>query len=76
MAKNENHPRGSFDSLHEAFDALIATQKNLSSLQSPISDKISKNHKNLFFFQKCQFFEVFLDFSEMGLCKELRFFAL
>ena len=42
MEKNENHGRVLFDSLNEAFDALITTQKKLSSLQSPISEKNRK----------------------------------
>ena len=41
--KNENHPRGSFDSLNEAFWCTDYNAKNLSSLQSHISEKIKKN---------------------------------
>ena len=44
------------------FDALITTQKNLSSLQSPISDKIKKNRKKFAFLKKWYFIAVFLIF--------------
>ena len=42
MAKNENHASVLFDSLNEAFWCTDHNVKNLSSLQSPISEK---NHK-------------------------------
>ena len=74
MAKNQNHPRGSFNN---CFDALIATGKNLSSLQSPISEKNSKTEKKkLQFLQNAISLKFFLTFLEMGFCRELRFFCI
>ena len=49
------------------FDALITSQKNLSSLQSPISLKIG-------IFESLYFLLFLLICSEMGLCLELSFF--
>ena len=43
-------------------DALIATQKNLNSVQCTVAEKIRKNSKKLPFFQKSPFLGVFLDF--------------
>ena len=58
------------------FDALITTQKNLSSLRSPISEKIKKNHEKWSFLKNGHFWRIFLIFSETGLRRELRFLAL
>ena len=70
MAKNENHPRGSLDSLNEAFWCTNCNAKNLSSLQSPIFEKISKNRNKLQFFKNAHFLAVFLVFFK----RSLRFF--
>ena len=76
MAKNENHASGLFDSLNEAFWCTDYNAKNLSSLRSPISEKIRKIRQKWQFFQKCNFLRFFVIFSEIGPCRELRFFAL
>ena len=77
MAKNENYPRGLCDSLNEAFWCTNCNAKNLTSLRSLITEKIWKNRPKKQFFQKCPFLRVFLVFfSEMRLCRELRFFVL
>ena len=76
MAKNENHARVLFDSLNEAFWCSDYNAKNLSSLRSSISEKIRKVRQKWPFFQKWPFLWFFLIFSEMGLHRELRFFAL
>ena len=63
--KNNITLEGCFIAQMKRFDALITTQKkNLSSLQSPFSEKIKKNLKKINIF------------SEMGLCREPGFFAL
>ena len=77
MAKNENHASVLFDSLNEAFWCTDYNSKNLSSLQSPISEKNQENRpKNTIFSKISIFLEFFLIFSEMGLHRERRFFAL
>jgi hypothetical protein len=48
------------------FDALITTQKNLSSLRSPISEKIKKTHKKWAFLKKWTFLAYFPDFFRNG----------
>ena len=66
MAKNENHASGLFDSLNEAFWCTDNNAKNLSSLQSPISEKIKKNHKKSARLKKWSFLAVFPDFFNNG----------
>ena len=60
----------------QRFDAVNARQKNPSSLQSTISEKIKKAGPKLQILIKLLFMAVFLDFPETVLCRELRFFAL
>ena len=74
--KNENLRRGSFGSLNEAFWCTDYNAKNLSSLQSPVSKKIKKNHKNGHFWKNGILWRFFLIFSETRLLREVRFFAL
>ena len=58
------------------FDALITTQKTSALYKVPYLKKIRKTSKNLNFWKKLYIFLVSTDFSEMGLCRELRFFTL
>ena len=46
MAKNENHPRGLFDSLNVAFDALITMQKNPAFCEVRFLKKLRKTAQN------------------------------
>ena len=57
--KNENHPRGSSDSLNEALWCTDYNAKNLSSLQSPISEKIKIKPKKIGIFEKMVFLSGF-----------------
>ena len=72
----KNHPRGLFDSFNEAFWCTDYNAKNLRSLQSPISEKIKKNLKKIAFLKKWYFLPFLRFFSEMGLRRELRCFAV
>ena len=56
MAKNENHASGMFDSSNEKFWCTDHNAKNLSSMQSPISEKIKKTHKKMDIFEKMVIF--------------------
>ena len=76
MAKNENHASGLFDSLNEVFWCTDYNAKNLTSLRSPVSEKIRKIRQKLKKNFNANFLWFFLIFSEMGFCRELRFFAL
>ena len=64
MAKNENHANGLFDSLNEVFWCTDYNGKNLSYLQSLISEKIKKNHKKSAFLKKRSFLADFPDFFQ------------
>ena len=67
MAKNENHPRVSFDGLNEVFWCTDYNAKNHSSLQSQIFEKIKKNLKKIAFLKKkWYFFVVFTIFFRNG----------
>ena len=58
------------------FDALITTQKNPSTLQSLISEKILKKTPTMGVFvkKKMSFLEVFLDFFRNGTLQRAEFF--
>ena len=60
----------------KCFDAPITTQKISALYEVPFLKKSGKYAKNDNFFRNDHFCGVFLIFSEMGLCRELRFFAL
>ena len=58
------------------FDALIKTEKTPALCKIPFLKKSVKYAKNDNFFKNANFLWFFLIFSEIGLCKKLRFFAL
>ena len=58
------------------FDALITTQKTPALCEVPFLKKSRKTAKKWSFLKNGHFGRFFLIFSEMGLCRELRFFAL
>ena len=58
--KKENHPRGLFDSLNEAFWCTDYNAKNFSSLQNQISEKNEEKPKKIGIFEKMVFFWRFL----------------
>ena len=64
MAKNENNANGLFDSLNEAFWCTDHNAKNLSSLWSPISEKIRKNIQKMDIFEKMVIFGGFSYFFQ------------
>ena len=62
MAKIENHPRGLFYSLNEAFWCMDYNPRNPRSLQSPILEKIRKNLQKISLSEKWAFLVFFLNF--------------
>ena len=66
MAKNEDNVSVLFDSLHEAFDALITMQKSSALCKVPFLKKSGKSAKKITIFSKMQFIGGFLDFFRNG----------
>ena len=77
MAKNENHASPLFDSLNEAFWCTDHNAKNLSSLQSPISEKNQEKPQKMGIFEKIIIFGVFSwFFQKCDFAESWGFFAL
>ena len=81
MVKNLKNCRiVDLDSSKEGFWCTECNARNLSSLQSTVSEKIKKDRQKWSILTILTIFDhfgrFFLIFSEMVLCRELRFFAL